>query len=163
MGLSVYKPISYGVNADVTSWDNQPGVAGADWGYGQFISPTDTAGNAKDPVPGTLIAMKSPSSTMFFADGGTRESSGGGIVNRGDVLMYTSSAYMSPGEPGTLEAIYEAGMPGANWARVKLPIRDNVEAADRHGNSMNVAFADGHGAAVSPAGFEDVNLSPHRN
>ncbi len=162
-GLTDYAPISYGVNADVTTWDNNPGAAGADWGYGQFIIPTDNDGNAKDPIPGKLLAMVAPSSTMFFADGGTRESSGGDVINRGDVLMYSSSSYMSPGEPGTLEAVYEAGSAGANWARVKLPIKDNAEAADRHDNSMNVAFADGHASAVSPDSFTDVNLSPYRD
>ena len=156
-GLTDYAPISYAVNADATTWDNQRGYAGADWGYGQFVNPPDKDGNAKDPVPGDLLQMKSPSSTMFFADGGTRESSGSDIVNRGDVLMMTASSYVA-GEPGTLGAIYNN-----DWSRVKLPIADNSEEADRHSNTMNVAFADGHASSVAPGEMDEVNLTPHRD
>lgn len=151
-GLTNYAPISYGVNADLTTWDENKADEQAYWGYSQMIAPVGGR-----PVAGSLDLTKSPTNTMFFADGGTRQQSGGSPVNRGDVLMYTGSTWIGGDEPGTLGAIYDAA-----WARVKLPIADNAESADRHNNAMNVAFADGHATSVRPDGMDQVNLSPHK-
>lgn len=157
-GLIDRAPLSYGVNADITSYDDNMNDQQTFWGFGQFISPENGTGGGEDAVAGDIDGMVSASSTMFFADGGTNEQSGGDIVNRGDVLMYTGSTWITGGEPGTLDALYNS--PGS-WARVKLPIADNAESADRHRNSMNVAFADGHGSNVNPSTMDKVNLSPY--
>jgi len=146
-GLTDYAPLSYAPNADLTTWDNGTQF----WGFGQTLSVVDGP-----PVAGNLGRVASPTSTMFFADGGTRTSTAGNPVDRGDVLMYTASSWITPGEPGTLDAVYQAA-----WARAKMPIADNEEAEDRHSNAMNIAFADGHAGNIGPSGFEDVNLSPH--
>ena len=157
-GLNETAPLSYSVNADATTWDNQSGTTGADWGFGQFVQPADLAGNPRDPIAGGLDQMRNTSGTMFFADGGTRQSSGNSIVNRGDVLMMSGSSFITGGTPGSLDALYNS--PG-QWARVKLPIEDTAQSADRHNNKINVTFADGHGANVGPSNFDDVRLSPY--
>ena len=160
--LTTYKPLSYAVNADITTWDNQKSVPGADWRTGatngMFVVPPDSSGTQDaDPVAGGIDFIKSPSSTMFFADGGTRVIGGAQIVDRGDVLVYTGSRYVSPGT-GTLAAVNNN-----SWSRAKLPIEDVAPEADRHNNAINVSYADGHGASAGPSDFEEVNLSPHRN
>ncbi len=147
---SLRNPISYATNADFTSlklpWN------ASDWGQwspDQGVQPVDGA-----PVGGDLDALTAPSNTMLFADGGTRQSSGGSPVNRGDVLMYSASVWVAGPNPGTM-----ANIAANAWSRVKLPIEENQ--ADRHNDAINVAFADGHGASAGESNYEDVNLSPH--
>ena len=144
-------PISYATNADLTTlrlpWQSaSEGI----WAPGEQVLPVDGP-----PVGGNLDALKSPSNTMLFAEGGTREDSGGNAVNRGDVLMYTASSWVSGPNPGSLGNIANNA-----WSSVKLPIEANN--ADRHNGVVNVAFADGHGEATREADWGDVNLSPHR-
>lgn len=146
-GLTNYAPLSYAPNADATTWDN----GSQDWGFSQQLSVVNGR-----PVPGALNRIRNTTNTMFFADGGTRTVTTGNPVNRGDVLMYTGSSWITPGEPGTLDAVYQA-----TWARAKMPIRDNQEAEDRHRNAMNIAYADGHAGSSSPDDFDNVHLSPH--
>lgn len=152
-------PISYAVNADVTTWDDNPvGDGRAFWmpaGGGPNVQPLEVVGG--DPVDSSLDRVTSPSKTMIFADGGTRTNLTGGPMRRGAVLMYTASTFMSSGEAGTLDAIFQT-----EWARGKLPITDNDESEDRHGSSMNIGYADGHGASQQPGSFEDVYLTPHK-
>lgn len=147
---NLMNPLSYSTNADVTTLAINPGGGWGQWSPDQGVQPVGGS-----PVGGNLEAIQSASRTMLFADGGTRISSGGSPVNRGDVLMYSASVWVTPGQAGTMDAIYQSG-----WQAVKLPISEND--ADRHGDTINVAFADGHGSNTNREGWRDVNLSPHR-
>ncbi len=154
----VFLPISYAPNADVTTWDSDPqGDGRAFWMPslgGPNVQPIEVVGG--DAVGGSLDLIESPTTTMLFADGGTRTNASGTPMRRGSALMYTASTFMTEGEPGTLDAIYQTP-----WSLGKLPIRDNDESEDRHNNAMDVAFADGHGASHGPDSFEEVYLTPH--
>ncbi len=144
-----FKPLSYSVNADLTSYETF-------WGNGQFLA---TQGG--DPAKGNLDAAVAPSSLLLYQDGGTRQSSGGGPVNRGDVLMTfgVPAAWGAAAEDaGKMSSLYNN-----TWARVKLPIKDLAEEEDRHNNAVNVTFADGHAAAVQVENMIDVSISPYVN
>jgi prepilin-type N-terminal cleavage/methylation domain-containing protein/prepilin-type processing-associated H-X9-DG protein len=158
-GLGDRKPISYAVNADVTTYRQPTDTNQSFWGFGQMIQPEGGL-----PVSGNLDALKSRSRVMLFADGGTRkpgeDATNPGPVNNGNVLMYIGipSAWGAPAdEAGTFRATYTQ-----LWARPKLPIRDNAEDEDRHNNGMSIAFADGHASNLQPDQFKDVYMSPHK-
>ncbi len=144
-------PISYGVNADLTS------LVGNNRGWwttinGQAIDPH---GGNNLPLEGNLEGVANPSMTMLYADCGNQPwNNQSSPVNRNDVLMYTGSFWVSGNGQGTLLAIYTAG-----WSiREKMPLADNN--GDRHGDTVNVAFADGHAANHGPSNFEKVRISP---
>ena len=155
-----YQPISYGVNVDVTTWDDDPqGDGVAFWmptaGGSMNTLPLKVVGG--DPVAGSLDAIQSPTKTMLYADCGTRTNPTGSIRSRSSVLLYTASTYFNAGEPGTLDAILKT-----SWSTGKLPIADNEQAEDRHNNSMDIAFTDGHAASSQPGNFPEVYLSPYK-
>ena len=144
-------PISYATNADFTTY-NQPwsDPAWGDWAGGQGIMPV-----GGDVVSGNLDAIKSASNMMLYGDAGTKIATGGGPVNSSDILMYSASNWVTPGEPGTLDAIYRSG-----WQAVKMPLAQNN--ASRHKEAINVTFADGHAASAGQAEWVKVYLSPHK-
>ncbi|MEM6855234.1 MAG: hypothetical protein AAF593_12575, partial [Planctomycetota bacterium] len=74
-----------------------------------------------------------------------------GRLDPGDGRLFPSAD-----DAGTLASLYTN-----EWARVRLPIADNAEEEDRHNNSINVSFGDGHGSTVSVEDFIDVNISPN--
>ncbi|MEM9417894.1 MAG: prepilin-type N-terminal cleavage/methylation domain-containing protein [Planctomycetota bacterium] len=141
-----FKPLSYSVNADFTSYEPF-------WGGGQVLN---TQGGV--PAKGYLDAAVSPSKLLLYQDGGTRQNSGGNPVNRGDVLMtfgVPAAWGASTEDAGRMSSLYNN-----TWARVKLPIADLAEEEDRHNNAVNVTFADGHASAVQVADMDEVNISP---
>lgn len=152
-------PISYGVNADVTTYDADPiGDGKAFWmpaGGGSNVQPIEVVGG--DAVDSNLDRVRASAKTMIFGDGGTHTNPTGTPMRRGSVLMYTASTFVNGGEEGTLDAILKT-----TWALGKLPIADNDETEDRHKNNMNIAFADGHGSSQQPGSFEEVYLSPNK-
>ena len=153
-------PISYGVNADTTTYNNNGSAAGGVWGGGLIVEPYKG-----DATNGSLDAIRSTSKAMMYADCGTRAGIGGDPRIAGDQLFYTASTNLplstDPDKVGTLAALQ-------NTFRFRLPITENDTAggatggADRHGDKVNVAFADGHAAGFSPDGFSEVYLSPHK-
>ncbi|NBC11003.1 MAG: prepilin-type N-terminal cleavage/methylation domain-containing protein [Planctomycetes bacterium] len=148
-------PISYATNSNVTtfhfSWN--------DSGWGEWAP----GGNAiflddGDPIGGELDRIEAASSTALVVEGGSPVSTGGNIVNRGDVLMYHGipQAWGAAAEDaGTLGSVYTN-----SWARGKLPIEEN--GAGRHSDTVNVAFADGHGASASESTWDEVYLTPYQ-
>jgi len=150
------KRISYGTNADVTTL-RQPWLPIPNEG----IWSTDPSNQqilvvGGPPVGGSLDQIRSASKTMLFADCGNQPWNGDSQpVDRNDVLMYTASTWVGGTEPGTLGAIYES-----DWASVKMPLEKNN--GDRHNDTLNVAFADGHGANINESTGDQVYLSPHK-
>ena len=155
LGDTETKPLSYAVNADLTTFRNPEDLSGfQEWGLGLGLQ---TEGG--DPVSGDLDDVDNLSKTMLSADGGTRQQSGPGAANRGEILVYFGVPQAwgaSADDAGTLASLYTN-----EWARVRLPIADNAEEEDRHNNSINVSFGDGHGSTVSVEDFIDVNISPN--
>lgn len=155
----IYLPISYAVNADFTTYDPDPqGDGKAFWmpaGGGPNVQPIEVVGG--DSPSGSLDKVKSTTQTMVYADGGTRTNASGTPMRRGSALMYTASVFVTEGEAGTLDAIFQTP-----WSLGKLPIIDNDPAEDRHSGNMNIAFADGHGGSHNSGTFEEVYLSPHK-
>jgi prepilin-type N-terminal cleavage/methylation domain-containing protein/prepilin-type processing-associated H-X9-DG protein len=159
------KPISYGVNADATTYNNNGAAEGATWatqGATLVIKPFKG-----DVTNGSLDEIRSTSNTMLFADCGTTRNIGQPLLIAGDQLFYSATAPLTT-DPnnevsGTLAAAYEHPK-----AKSRIPISENqgvsdaAGPADRHGDKINVAYADGHAASSSPDGFSDVYLSPHK-
>ncbi len=159
------KPVSYGVNADATTYNNNGSAPGGNWANsGLLINPFKG-----DVTNGSIDAIRSTSSTMLYADCGTRRNaaSGTALVFAGDQLFYTATAPLTtdPNNPisGTLGATYENIK-----ARARIPLKENETAsdadgpADRHSDKINVAFSDGHAAGFGPDSFDQVYLSPHK-
>ncbi len=159
------KPVSYGVNAEVTTYDDAPKNEGrGNWLNGSVpISPIGGG-----PINGSLDQIRSTSKTMLYADCGTRKNvstpaSGAQVYTDGQVLMYHAGTLFSSSDEekrGTLAVVEEH-----STARARLPfsINDDEDGpADRHGDKMNVAFADGHAAGSASGSLEDVYVSPHK-
>ncbi len=157
------KPVSYGVNADATTWNNNGSAAGGKWEPGGFtIRPFKG-----DVTNGSLDAIRNSSNTMIYADAGTRRGLTEDFAFAGDHLFYTATWPMQQAADnpisGTLRAAYE--FPKAKY---RMPLAENEGVADaegpadRHGDKINIAFADGHAASFGPDNFEDVYLSPHK-
>ncbi len=158
---TAHKPISYGVNADATTYYNN---GDPNWGYSLKVVPYK--GQATN---GSLDDVRSTSNVMLYADCGTRTGLAGDMRVRGDALFYTASTNLplntDADKIGTLAALQ-------NTFRVKLPISESEDEqkypgivdgpADRHGDKINAAFADGHAAGFSPESFNEVFLSPHK-
>jgi len=144
-------PISYGINADLTSI-NSGGQAM--WTPSQSLAPQ---GGDNQGMGGNLDEVYRTSETMLYADCGNQPWNGEGQpVNRNDVLMFTGSSWVAGGSgvEGTLAAIDQAG-----WSiREKLPYEEYQ--GNRHNNTVNVAFADGHGSNVGPSQMDKVRISP---
>jgi prepilin-type N-terminal cleavage/methylation domain-containing protein/prepilin-type processing-associated H-X9-DG protein len=140
--------ISYSTNADVTSivWS----------GTGQWTQFQSIATEGGQPVGGNLDAIQQASNVALMLDGGAPATSGGSPVNNGYILMYIGvpSAWGAGADAGTLGSVFSNG-----WARVKLPLAENN--GDRHGDAVNIAFADGHGATINESSADGVNMSPH--
>ncbi len=159
------KPASYGVNAEVTTYND----GAKDDGRGNWLNngvPIAPIGGP--PVNGSLDAIRSTSKTMLFADCGTRKNnnrpaSGAQVYTDGEVLMYHAGTVFSstdPEEEGTLAVVEQHSL-----ARSRIPLKINEDpegSADRHGDKINVAFADGHAAGHAPDNFTDVYVSPHK-
>ena len=163
-----HKPISYGVNADATTYNNNGSAPGGVWAQGFTIFPYKG-----DVNNGSLDAIRSTSNTMMYADCGTRKGVGTNLLGAGDQLFYSATTnLLSSGlanqerDIGTLSAVEQNVQ-----ARQRIPLADNFQApsgsnpggpADRHGDKINVAFADGHAGGFSPGNFNEVYLSPHK-
>ncbi len=152
-------PISFSVNADVTTYDDTPGDGRAWWmpnGGGMNVQEIQVYNG--DASPGSLDRIRSISKTMLYADGGTRCYPSSSPIRRGIVLMYTADKRLpNKDNPGTLDAIYQS-----NIFREKLPLAEINAEDDRHSNALNVAFADGHGSSHQPGEFQEVYLSPNK-
>ena len=155
------KPVSYGVNADTTTWNNNGTAAGGNWVNGGLkISPFNG-----DVTNGSLDAIRNSSKTMMYADCGTRRGLSEALAFAGDELFYTATTPPMEGSTsdpisGTLAAEYK--FPKAGY-RIPLKENDDPEGpADRHSDKINVAFADGHAAGFGTDNFQDVYLSPHK-
>ncbi len=153
------EPISYGVNADTTTYNNNGSADGGLWASGFTIRPFKG-----DVTNGNLDSIRTTSSTMMYADCGTARGVGQPLLIAGDQLFYSASAPLNtdPNDEvsGTLGAVYEN-----TRARYRMPLAENETPegpADRHGDKINVAFADGHAAGFGTGDFDQVYLSPHK-
>ncbi len=153
-------PISYGVNADATSvvWGGK-----GKWTPSQTVEPYagENKGNGK-PIGGNLSRVVFPSNTMLYADCGTQpDNNKGQPVDNNAILMYTGSGWVHSEKvyKGSLAAVWNA-----EWSiRDKLPLSDTPAGEfgnDRHGDRINIAFADGHAETVKEDDAIRVRISP---
>lgn len=158
------KPVSYGVNADATTYNNNGADAlkSGQWAAGLTIRPFKG-----DVTNGSLDAIRSTSNTMMYADCGTARNIGQPLLVAGDQLFYSATAPLTS-DPnneisGTLAATYEHAT-----ARSRIPLKENETGtnaegpADRHSDKINVAFTDGHAGSFGTGDFDQVYLSPHK-
>lgn len=156
-------PLSYGVNADVTSVV----ISGrGKWTSSQTIDPYSGSASLGKPIAGNLTRIGFPSDTLLYADCGTQPDNGSGgnlLVANNAILVYTGSSWVTSteGERGTLAGVWNP----SNFAkfRDKLPIEGTPEdqgGNDRHGSRINIAFADGHSETIKEQDAARVRLSP---
>lgn len=169
----MYYPVSYGYNADIACLTS----TGADGNvYGRFEGPATLdvvnvygapghlAGRGR-PLNGDLQSVKRPGQTLLFADCGTRPNATPVVnrLDRNDLLYYTTNFN---GLGPSLDDV--AGAPWL-WKRLpidhsKVPLYDPSQTpgyTDRHDSRINIAFADGHSAAVGLDEFFTVMVSPY--
>ncbi|MEM9294780.1 MAG: prepilin-type N-terminal cleavage/methylation domain-containing protein [Planctomycetota bacterium] len=164
-------PISYATNIDVTTYYNptQTGAVPAvqyraKWiGMGWDILVLGREGSPDifgPPASGSLDNIRSPSETMLMADGGTDANDDPGAKFGAAVLAYSAAVQSVTNNPaetdGTLLDMFEA----TNGIQLKLPISANN--ADRHNDSLNIVFADGHAGSASEDDSDEVLLTPNR-
>ncbi len=169
------KRISYGVNVDVASIPDTSGNFGLiNFGAQVGVVKPDGAGGftTTASLGGNLDRVKDPSSTMIFADCGTREeiNPGGTLLDRNNTVYYTSNfsnfGGADPNEMGTL-----AGVAKTDWLRARIPVTSAwsgnpgiagvIGEHDRHSNALNVAFIDGHAGTSAPDSWSRIKVSPH--
>ncbi len=180
-----YFPISYGVNADIcTIVDPTKG-----WGVFNQGSRVSVAGApGGDPLNCRLYSVADPSQTLLFADCGTQPNFGGpndysssAPLNDNDALYYTTNYDFGANLPKGVNAATLQAVADTPWLRDRIPIsadqlpvsagkppaiqndgaNNTIPIPDRHGNHINVAFCDGHAAAVTTSQFADVFVSPY--
>ena len=165
--LNYRQPISYATNADITTYDDgrtpSPNTYYT-WGGGAGINLSVKINSVKKygaPLSGRLDSVNSPSSTAMMLEGGTSATGGldvGFAANANHdsrCLMYTGSEYIGEGN-GTLLDVYKT-----TWdAQKRIPLKEH--GGDRHGDKVNVAFSDGHGATTSEGDWDTVYLNPHK-
>jgi len=159
--FDAYRPISYGTNIDVTAVVNPRNPATGIWNPGGVLRLWGPDGFAA-PIQGNLSAVVNPSATLLYADCGTRPNLGGGTLDWNDITYYSTQLIQSSVENGGTLAGNAEHPTYVNRIPVELDGQaPELDTVDRHG-AVNIAFADGHGASVSPSGFEDVRISPLR-
>ena len=164
-GGTVYNPISYGVNADVTSAViNNGGNLITQWQPGPDMPVYDTSkpSNRGDGVNCRIELVDNLSTVMLFADCGTRDPaspdtpSNAGMAGR-DTLVYSSRF--------TINDAIDGGTLGATYRRSPINQRMPIEEFDgaRHAKTgINVAFLDGHAGSFSDEeSWDSVRLSPY--
>lgn len=161
-------PISYGVNADATTFDSSGSRSDGQsaWAGNLLLMPYKG-----DVTDGSLDKIRSTSNTMIYADCGTFSNlnQGAHLAVQSNQLFYTASTNLPMNtdidKTGTLAAVHDASAP---TLRFRIPIKVNDTAgdpkgpADRHSDRINVAFADGHAASFGADSFDQVYLSPHK-
>ena len=162
-----FNPVSYGINADVASLVvrvNNRKLGRFDASGNLLVhDPNKTTPGLGLPVQGFLPDVNDPSSTMLFADCGTRDpadpntgSSGLTPVLLRDVLAYSTVGTRNNDDGGSLGAFYRRAQ-----IRPKLPIEENQSG--RHpSDGINVAYVDGHGGSASgESAWDEVKITPH--
>ena len=157
-----YKPISYGVNADIAAVPVN-GLGSFDGGNSIGVRKADNSA-VFPSLGGNLDQVAKPSETLLYADCGTRPpgfnaASAGNLRDRNDSTYYMTNY----GNGGNLRQVYETA-----WLRGRIPVDQpgvtvggaELVGVERHPESINIAFADGHGATTKIEDFEDVRVSP---
>ena len=157
-----YKPISYGVNADIAAIPVN-GQGSFDGGAAIGVRKADNS-SVHASLGGALDQVYATSETLLFADCGTRPpgfnpAAAGNLRDRNDSTYYMTNY----GNGGRLNQVFETP-----WLRGRIPVNQpgvtvgGAELVDveRHPEAINIAFADGHGAATKIDDFDEVRVSP---
>ncbi len=159
------QPISYAVNADVTSlalpgW-GFGGRLGSKWTGSLNIQPIDPERVRTDvALSGNLDALRNATSTFAYAGAGTRQNLTGGEAQDSSILFYTSSPGITgrgANAVGTFEDLFES----TNAARYKLPLEEYASGGRHSNDSFNGSFYDGHASNINDGTAEDANISPY--
>ncbi|NNM85011.1 MAG: DUF1559 domain-containing protein [Phycisphaerales bacterium] len=140
------------------------------------------------PLNCNYKAIANPTETLMFADCGTRPNFGGSDAsnefNYNDINYISTfyDTYATPPAGQTVDATTLQGVADTGWLRDRIPISgdklalpsgpttptnqndgalNTIAIPDRHGYSINVAFADGHAASVNTSDFGHVYVSPY--
>jgi len=159
-------PLSYGINVDVTALTDAKGIGHFDQNGLVGVCPAHppyTPNVVTSPLSGKLTRVRGPSEVLMFGDCGTYPHTGSNPLDYSDSVYYTTNYDVNM---GTAAGVYDK-IPGSGqgptlmntyntiWLHDRVPVK-------RHGNKINIAFADGHGETVPVFNFNRVRVSPYR-
>lgn len=160
-----YKPISYGVNADICSipQPGNPGVGSFGGGLDIGVKKGASDPGVYAPIAGAIDNIAKPSQTLLYADCGTRPEGfapAGNLQDRSDSVFYITNY----GYGGDLKSVFDTPWLGGRIPidRAGFMVSGGAEliGVERHPDAINIAFSDGHGAATTVEEFENVRVSP---
>jgi len=176
-GGKVYFPISYGVNADITSVTDQTGVGRFHLGGNIAVvgGPAPVLGNAGPdgtrmgaPLNAQLFKVRKPAEVLLYADCGTRPfTSANDPLDYNDSLYYTTNYMFN--QPGitAADAGRLSGVMATGWLKNRVPLdrhggkRFGAGPVDVRDGRINVVFCDGHAETVLQSNFNKVRVSPY--
>ncbi len=159
------KPISYGVNVDVSSIPALNNLYGL-IEFGAQVGVYGPGGAQRPSIGGDLDRIHAPSETLIYADCGTRPelSPGATLLDRNN-SVYISTNFMWFGPSPSDEGGFLSGVMKTPWLADRFPVteitNDSLNDTDRHNGSLNIAFLDGHGASAGSEAREKVRISPY--
>jgi prepilin-type N-terminal cleavage/methylation domain-containing protein/prepilin-type processing-associated H-X9-DG protein len=172
-----YFPISYGINADVSSITDSGGVGRFSLNDTQAVvdGPPPYQGNTGpdgrrmgQPLNAMLNKVKRSTEVLLFADCGTRPNVQTNTpLDFNDALYYTTNFMFQQSGITSADAGRLSGIMLTSWLRDRVPL-------DRHGGrrtgsaayqvsdgKINVVFCDGHAETVLQSKFSQVRVSPY--
>jgi prepilin-type processing-associated H-X9-DG protein len=172
-----YFPVSYGINADISSVSDSGGVGR--FGLNDTVAVVDgpppfqgsTGPDGRrmgQPLQAQLFKVRKSSEVLLFADCGTRPFTGGNNpLDYNDALYYTTNFMFQQTGITSADAGRMSGVLKTPWLRDRVPL-------DRHGGKktgtapyqvadgkLNVVFGDGHAETVLQVKLDQVRVSPY--
>lgn len=169
-GSNNYNPVSYGVNIDIACAVNSAGLGymGTTTGastlktiYGPLSNASYT-GITGAPLNAQFSKVVRPSEVLLYGDCGTRPNLDTTLLNRNDVLWFTTNAAQtSPITTNDLGKLSSMALKSYLGARLPIQRHGGSSATLTNGKGkINVAFCDGHAETVQTAFFNQVRVSP---
>ena len=146
-GGNAYFPLSFGVNADITSNVDQQGIGR--FGLNDVVSVYGgpLVGGYGAPLNARIDKVYRSSEVLLFGDCGTRPAQAiQAPLDYNDSLYYTTN-FASGGY------LYDVSL--TPWLGARIPLK-------RHRGRISIVFCDGHGESVSQSDFRRIRVSPYR-
>ena len=168
---TAYVPISYGLNADITSLSDPTAVQSGPSPLPVYFNNSNTlivSGSppGNQPINCRIDRVPFPAETLLFADCGNRVPNpdrAGNPCDWPDVLYYTSNsdASLATSTTPNTSILTMDTMSKASWLVNKIPTARHGSTAGKD-IKINIGFADGHAETVPASGLNKVRISPYK-